>query len=871
MVSVSLSELEVQPYINEVTVRFEKHGLNVGCINSPNNVTVTGLRTQVDALILLLEKASISVRKLRINVAYHSTEMEVIVDEYQSLIKDIEAGVLTEEPPIMISSLTGSQISTEELLSHEYWSKNMLSPVRFSEALSRLCSNGIFDNVDCASIDTLIEIGPHAALKGPVREVLRAEKKGSQISYNSVLVRNKPAVETTLYAIGLLHCSGCTTINLGNVNQSGANIKDRPMTLTNLPEYPFDHSRVYWHESRLSKEYRLRKNPRLDLLGTPSSDSNPLDARWRNILRVSELPWTEEHEVLSLLFIRLRNYTNQSQISGAVIYPGAGMLVMAIEAANQMADDKRNASGYRIKEVEFKAPIPISLSGEGTETQFSLRSAKVASSHDESWLVFRLCSLLDGGWIENCCGSIKVEYSQIDKPGNLHDEEYNPARSEEHLCGIFPQASWKSIDSQDMYQYLRNCGHNYGPAFQCLQSIATDAVRDATANLKLFSWTTDEGENPRQSHIIHPISLDGVFQLAVVAMSQIGAERIPTMVPRRIQNMWISNSKLSYPSVEVIRLHSRLLIEENRREASICGSDSTDGSLLILIEGLETSVIARADSVPAQEKRLCYNLDWKPDVDLLDPEQVLEYCQAVSPNLAEPIEFYQDLRFLLFSYISESLMAVRDNQPTTLAPHLQKYVRWMRVQVDRYETGDLPCSQSNWKTMLRDDVYKDRLASRIEQACKEGKFFVEVGRNLIGVIQGAVDPLELMFEGSLARDYYQDIAAKVPYNIPISRYLDALAHINPGMRILEVGAGTGTMTSHVMKVLKSHGDEELGTPRYAEYDFTDISPSFFPAAQDTLADQHKRLNFRILDIETDPVDQLFEAETYDLVIAASVS
>ena len=544
---------------------------------------------------------------------------------------------------------------------------------------------------------------------------------------------------------------------------------------------------------------------------------------------------------------------------------------MAVEAANQMSDEKRKASGYRIKEVEFKAPIPISLSGEGTETQFSLRSAELASSHDESWSEFRLCSLLDGGWIENCCGSIKVEYSEIGNPGSLHDEQPNPARSDEHSCGSFPQASWKSIDSQDMYQYLRNCGHNYGPTFQCLQSIATDAVRDATAILKLFSWTTDEGENPRQSHIIHPVSLDGVFQLAVVAMSQNGAERIPTMVPRRLQKMWISSSNLSYPSTEVIRLHSRLLIEEHRREASICGSDSTDGSLKILIEGLETSVIARADSMPPKEKRLCYNFDWKPDVDLLDPEQILEYCQAGSLNLAEPIEFYQDLRFLLFSYISESLTAVRNNQPTTLAPHLQNYVRWMQVQVDRYETGDLPCSKSNWKTMLQDDAYKDRLASRIEQACKEGKFYVEVGRNLIGIIQGAVDPLELMFEGSLARDYYQDIAAKVSYNIPMSRYLDALAHSNPGMRILEIGAGTGTVTSHVMKVLNNHGEEELGTPRYAEYDFTDISPSFFAAAQDTFTDQHKRLKFKILDIENDPMDQGFEAEAYDLIIAASVS
>jgi hypothetical protein len=105
-------------------------------------------------------------------------------------------------------------------------------------------------------------------------------------------------------------------------------------------------------------------------------------------------------------------HTDQSQISGALIYPAAGILVMAIEAVKQLVDENQSVTGYRIKEVEFKAPIPISSSGKDMETQFSLRSANLPSSQEESWSDFRLCSLLDGGWIENCCGSIKVEYSQ---------------------------------------------------------------------------------------------------------------------------------------------------------------------------------------------------------------------------------------------------------------------------------------------------------------------------------------------------------------------------------------------------------------------------------------------------------------------------
>ena len=106
--------------IDEVALRFGEKGLTTGCINSPKNVTVTGLRTQIEALVSLSEHASIFVRKLPINVAYHLTYMEAMTEEYQSSIQDIRPGVSTGEPQVMVSSLTGSIISKKELLSEEY-------------------------------------------------------------------------------------------------------------------------------------------------------------------------------------------------------------------------------------------------------------------------------------------------------------------------------------------------------------------------------------------------------------------------------------------------------------------------------------------------------------------------------------------------------------------------------------------------------------------------------------------------------------------------------------------------------------------------------------------------------------------------------
>lgn len=104
-----------------------------------------------------------------------------------------------------------------------------------------------------------------------------------------------------------------------------------------------------------------------------------------------------------------------------------------------------------------------------------------------------------------------------------------------------------------------------------------------------------------------------------------------------------------------------------------------------------------------------------------------------------------------------------------------------------------------------------------------------------------------------------------------ARYIDALAHKDPALKILEVGAGTGAMTVQIMKILAVHGENELGIPRYGQYDYTDISRSFFGPAQDLFVDHGKRLDFKALNIEKDPELQGFECGTYDIVLAASVS
>ena len=79
------------------------------------------------------------------------------------------------------------------------------------------------------------------------------------------------------------------------------------------------------------------------------------------------------------------------------------------------------------------------------------------------------------------------------------------------------------------------------------------------------------------------------------------------------------------------------------------------------------------------------------------------------------------------------------------------------------------------------------------------------------------------------------------------------------MRVLEIGAGTGGTTAHILDAL----------PAGSSYCFTDISPAFFPAARARFA-ASPFITWQTLDIERDPREQGLLPHAFDLLVAANV-
>jgi acyl transferase domain-containing protein len=216
----------------------------------------------------------------------------------QNMIREVE----------MISSVTGQLVKPGEVSNASYWVENLVKPVRFSEAILVMASSKetksgqrrlrIGTNHDGVSVQHVIEIGPHSALKSAIRDTLSTKQETATIVYHSLLTRNLDDVKTILSTSATLYCySYPVTIEAVNSHITSAPSPHAPKMLVDLPPYEFNHTNTYWKESRLSKKIRQRDVPRHDLFGAPVADWNPAEPRWRGFWRLSELPWLKDHKV----------------------------------------------------------------------------------------------------------------------------------------------------------------------------------------------------------------------------------------------------------------------------------------------------------------------------------------------------------------------------------------------------------------------------------------------------------------------------------------------------------------------------------------------------------------------------------------------
>lgn len=874
MLAVNLSETDVEPYIRDVKAQSDDdRTLHIACINSPSNVTVSGSKELIERLKTTLDADGIPSNLLRTGVAYHSLQMLEVASAYKSSLRGLSSGEGKKKAlkrPTMISSVTGQEVKDLSILvSADYWVDNMTGVVRFSQALAgAIAQNGSssghrkLGSTKKQAVHDLIEIGPHPALQRYVREILDASSARGAVRYNPTLDRRSLSPQTLLNTLGMLHSLGYP-IALDEVNQTPNTTKapcEAGSALVDLPEYPFNHSRRYWFETPSTRNVRLRSHGKLELLGTPAPESTPLEAKWRKFFNVTETPWIEEHRV-----------------NGKPIYPAAGMVIMAIEGARQLADPQHAIAGFFLRDATFTHPIAINTDGQ-TEVHLHMRPTRSGLEKGMPTYEYRIYTRDGEQMRENCRGSLSIQYKNSSSPADwksgdeigIQEAEYYRQRWEDAV-----RSCTRSVPADKMYEACKANGLDYGPSFRPLHNLAWDGQGLAVGEIRSFQWTPEQSQNRPEPHVVHPTTLDAAGQLPWVSLTKGGeAVVVRGAAITRIQSAWLSASGLSYPERKSLRCAVQTRFKGLRgTESSLFALDEA-GRMKFWINKLETTSVAGNGAAPAQveRRRLCYLMKWRPELDFLSKNQLLEFCRSRQPTVEEPVAFYDDLEVLLLYYARRTLASIHNLSIADLPTHLQKYVAWLQWQLGRYESGQVSAHR---KEELLDQSQNEDLASRIADRIKastEGKLYVAVGRNLPDILAGAVDPLELLYRDGLAAEHYQVVCDTILSCKHLRPYVDALAHKHPSMKILELGAGTGSITGHVLGALLGDDDDtDPSTARFSQYDYTDISEAFFEKARERFAPWGRKMAFKTLDIERDPEKQGYEVAGYDLIVAAWVS
>ncbi|KAI0813402.1 putative polyketide synthase [Xylaria sp. FL0064] len=864
MIAVGAPERDVLPHIKETLADAGEGVLVVACINSPKNITLSGDEPLIFKIQTKLQDHGMFTRILKVPVAYHSPRMTAIEEKYCRHIGAISPGRSPPQHVNMISTVTATRVSNEKLRTPSYWVRNLMSPVRFGETIRLLYQSSSgktakkldLSHKNSLQVTDIIEIGPHSTLQGPIRETFETMKVPTRgIPYRFVSARDQSSLTSFLQLIGGLHCAGFQ-VDLAFANRVNEFDKEKTTrTLVTLPRYPFDHSKIFWSEPRVSKELRLSTQSYHELIGLPTLDYNPLEPSWGNVLSNSSIKWLEDHK-----------------IGENIVFPAAGMVVMAIEAISQ-AHPGQTMAGYEIRDLAIYTNLIIPPGDRGVEIQFRLKLNPKTTDRQASWASFSLYRIGET-FLEICSGRIKPEFTTALRQ-NHAEEPGTKTTQNVYLKKALATFNLSEYCQKDLYDMFRKNGYTYGPSFQNIRCASRNGRGQA---LGYVEKSASVPMNYMSDIAIQPPILDSIFQLVLFADS-LGQTSTPaTWVPTYVKRLWISSSgsKKSRDGEQVQVLASRQSKSARLATSSLWALD-TDGCTQILVaDGLETTLVTDTPNAkeeknePSLARKLCYNMVYEPDLSLMGSEATARFLQQNISRHSSHALASQLLASKHFIFSSMARIAKVVPALTVLSeqPHLQSQLSWIADQVASAATSPPRRVPSDWLLMSEACKYED-LCSDFGETGPIGLFQVSFCRDVIAMLQGRSQPSQLANELNTLRQYQRVLLHESPIIKGLQTFLHTTAHKSPALNILQVGDVGGIVMECVLATLTN---PTSGSPfcRFARYDYAELASSSSPADVPLKElEATGRVQYRALNPQLGLTEQGYEENQFDLVIMAN--
>ncbi|KAM7216063.1 Acyl transferase domain containing protein [Rhypophila decipiens] len=621
MAAIGLGSEHVQIFLSAVG------GVTVACENSPSSTTISGDKEKVLEVLKMVqaEHPNLFARMLKVDMACHSHHMEELGEQYEHLLGP---HISKYDDPFIpfFSTVTGTNIDISNKLDARYWRTNLESPVRFKPSLKELISHRRSNKT------VLVEIGPHSALSGPIRQIVQDLGATDHVSYLATLTRGSNDTKALLTTVGHLFCQG-HHIRFDALNPRGGRV------LTDLPTYPWNRDARYWHETRLSYESRMPKFPHHELLGSRIVGLSGLEPSWRNLFRLDTVPWCRDHKV-----------------GKDIVFPAAGYLAMASEAVRQLSGGTADAVSLR----QVHLVSALILTSEATEIVLTMRAHQLTAALDSAWYDFTVSSCGsqgqtgDSNWIKHCFGQVRVAGSTSGK--TTPEVQLHP----------------REVSSEKWYKAMSTVGLNYGPHFQQLDDIKASPVRNAAvARLRSNSGLQQSVNTTSENlYCVHPTVIDSCLQLFTVALARGQPRKLQTKgVPTYIREAFFSNNDRGVHATDGATASATVRLSNN--------TDSVRD--FEFVTSLDSSLDEQSVADSHGGSRLC----WQRDIDLCsatDVGNLLHYTETASREAVLPP--LQKLLMLCCLEAAELLQNL-PTHATELPQHLIKFQSWIQDHADK--------------------------------------------------------------------------------------------------------------------------------------------------------------------------------------------
>jgi acyl transferase domain-containing protein/NADPH:quinone reductase-like Zn-dependent oxidoreductase/SAM-dependent methyltransferase/acyl carrier protein len=784
----------------------------IAAFNGPRSLTIAGARLSLEAMAAELELEGVFARFVQVDHPFHHPLMRPSSEALEEVLQDLAPQAATVP---FFSTVTGGQCVGDQC-DAAHWGKGVRQPVQFVGAVRALMDAGV---------DLWLELSAQPALVHSIQECL-AERSGKEPVISSV--RREREHESVLETAMDLHRFG-VELDFAKMTPS--------RRLLSLPTYSWDKSR-WWHESSDWREGRLGSGGR-GLLEIRLPRATPtwitrLDGRHMNFLK--------DHKVENL-----------------VVFPASAFVEMVLEAGVQLF----NGRPFVVEDLQIRKPLILPDPASGLQVELS---------YDPQERTFSIQSKFDQGsaWSQHVVGSMRGERTDAD----------------------FGSSTWKlreksgmqPVAVEDFYHHMSDMGLRYGSEFRPIGELSAGNGESAGRVSLSDAVARRAGE-----YALHPVLFDGALQIFSAGAATVEDRKARMKLPVRFAKILFLRSP---GAVSLVRAGVQQFNDEyveGRIEMYDGASDPC-----VLIDGFRAISVSGARRSVASEgsRSVLYHLAWergpvrsravaqKPvplDRLRLAAQNALDQVIALRgrAELQNAMAAGDELAAALVARGLREMGAGANERFTAdslriagpMRPAFQRLVAALarRGWLEKVGDGHWPTRAFFKAAASAKEVLQSFISSHSGHL-SEGLLCAANCAELGPILRGEKDAVQVLFGGTsieLLDQFYGEGLYTSHWLAAIAAAIEEAAANLPegrGLRILEVGAGTGGLTSQVLPLL----ERDLHS-----YVFSDVSAAFFSSAMQKLAG-FPSVEYKILDLEKPATEQGFEAGTFDFIIATNV-